>query len=124
MISASRVLNTSSVIGTSSSHSQTLHSAIVLVSIFSAVFACANMASAETRVEAYRGEPFGIGRVTIDLAPGSSSAPANDDRFVLTETNDRTLYPVMRNSSSRRMLRDFLGIETPLRVTFYFMFRG
>ena len=37
-------------------------------------------AFAAVRVEAYRGQPFGIGRVTIDLSPGSSTAPASDDR--------------------------------------------
>ena len=76
---------------------------------------------AAVHVEAYRGEPFGIGRVTIDLQPGASAA---DDRFVLAEANDRVLYPVIKNSSTRRILRDFLGIETPLRVSFIFMFRG
>ena len=79
-------------------------------------------ASAATRVEAYRGEPFGIGRVTIDLEPGS--APASDDRFILAEANNRVLYPAMKNSSARRILRGLLGIETPLRLTYLFMFRG
>ncbi len=87
-------------------------------------FTTARVCPAAVRVEAYRGEPFGIGRVTIDLPPGASSAPASDDRFVLAEANDRVLYPVMKNSSARRILRDFLGIETPLRVSFIFMFRG
>lgn len=79
---------------------------------------------AAVRVEAYRGEPFGIGRVTIDLAPGSSTAPASDDRCTVVEEQDRVLYPVVENKSSRRFLRSLLGIETPLRVTYFFMFRG
>src|SRR5207253_1746659 len=70
---------------------------------------------AAVRVEAYRGEPFGIGRVTIDLAPGSSSAPASDDRCTVTEEKDRVLYPVVENKSSRRFLRGLLGLDTPLR---------
>ena len=87
-------------------------------------FGTTSACPAAVHVEAYRGEPFGIGRVTIDLPPGASSAPASDDRFVLAEADDRVLYPAMKNSSARRILRDFLGIETPLRVSFIFMFRG
>src|SRR5438874_529003 len=63
-----------------------------------------------TRVEVYRGEPFGIGRVTIDLAPGASAAPARDDRVTIVEEKDRVLYPVIENKASRRILRSFLGI--------------
>jgi hypothetical protein len=79
---------------------------------------------AEPRVEAYRGEPFGIGRVTLDLQPGASTAPASDDRVAITNDKDRVLYPVVENKSSRRILRSLLGIESPLKVTFLFMFRG
>ena len=34
------------------------------------------------------------------------------------------MYPVLENAPVRRLVRQFLGIETPLQVTFYFMFRG
>jgi hypothetical protein len=81
-------------------------------------------ARAAIRVEAYRGEPFGMGRVTVDLPPGASATPWSDDRFTITEASNRVLYPVAQNTPVRRILRNFLGIETPWRVTFYFMFRG
>jgi hypothetical protein len=80
---------------------------------------------AAIRVEAYRGEPFGIGRVTIDLPQGVSAA--NDDRFALTESDDRLLYPVLESETRlpvRQLLRSFLNVETPSRATFFFMFRG
>lgn len=80
--------------------------------------------NAAPHVEAYRGATLGIGRVTIDLPPDGSSAPAADDRFALTETNDRVLYPVMKNRATGRLLRDLIGIELPGRVTYLFMFRG
>ena len=80
--------------------------------------------AAAVRVEAYRGEPFGIGRVTIDLSQGESQAPASDDRCTIVEEQDRVLYPVVENKSSRRFLRGLLGIERPLRITYFFMFRG
>jgi hypothetical protein len=101
-----------------------LHVAICILQCAILVFVAHRAARAATRIEAYRGEPFGIGRVTVDLTPGASSSPANDDRFALVEETDRVLYPVVENKSSRRILRSFLGIETPLRATFYFMFRG
>jgi hypothetical protein len=50
---------------------------------------------AEVRVEAYRGEPFGIGRVTIDLPQGVTAA--GDDRFGLAEADNRLLYPVLNS---------------------------
>jgi hypothetical protein len=80
--------------------------------------------NAAIRVEAYRGEPFGIGRVTIDLEPGDSATPWSDDRFALSETQGRVIYSVAENAPARRILRSFLGIETPWRVSFCFMFRG
>jgi len=88
------------------------------------VAAAAGPSWADVRVEAYRGEPFGIGRVTIDISPGATTAPASDDRFTLTDAGGRTLYPVLENKTSRRILRNLLGIEAPLRVTYLFMFRG
>jgi hypothetical protein len=81
--------------------------------------------NAAVRVEAYRGEPFGMGRVTIDLPQGVS--PSNDDRFALTESDNRVIYPVLDSGTRlpvRQLLRSFLNVETPSRATFYFMFRG
>src|SRR5688500_19531550 len=54
-------------------------------------------ARAAIRVEAYLGEPFGVGRVTVDLPPGTSASPWSDDRFTITESNHRVLYPVIEN---------------------------
>src|SRR3972149_10356339 len=53
----------------------------------------AALAEAAIRVEAYRGEPFGVGRVTVDLP--QDDAPSADDRFAITEAGDRVLYPVL-----------------------------
>jgi len=86
-----------------------------------------SICSAAVRVEAYRGEPFGLGRVTIDRREGASPAPASDDRVALVESADRALYPVIENKSNRparRLLRGFLGIDSSSTVTFIFMFRG
>jgi hypothetical protein len=82
---------------------------------------------AAIRVEAYRGEPFGLGRVTIDLQQGDSPAPASDDRVGLVESRDRVLYPTIEDVSrrpARTLLRGFLGVELPNRLTILFMFLG
>ena len=89
-----------------------------------ALFLTATACSAAIRVEAYRGQPFGIGRVTIDLPQNGPSTPWTDDRFALEGESGRVLYPVMENPRGRRLLRSFLNIESPWRVTFYFMFQG
>jgi hypothetical protein len=92
---------------------------------FAILLLVAPAAHSAIRVEAYRGEPFGIGRVTIDLPEGVS--PANDDRFALTATDERVLYPVMESRGERpvrRLLRSFIDIRLPSRATFYFMFHG
>ncbi|MEX2317825.1 MAG: hypothetical protein WD669_11775 [Pirellulales bacterium] len=89
-----------------------------------ALLAIATTSPAAIRVEAYRGQPFGVGRVTIDLPQGAPSTPWSDDRFAIEGEQDRVLYPVIENAPVRRLLRRFLDIETPWRVTFFFMFRG
>src|SRR4051794_5437022 len=78
---------------------------IFAICIFQFAILWPQFCTAAVRVEAYRGEPFGIGRVTIDLAPGSSTAPASDDRCTVVDEKDRVLYPVVENKSSRRFLR-------------------
>src|SRR3954470_21915003 len=102
---------------------RTFRRATICISQIAILLLAAPVARSATRVEAYRGDPFGVGRVTIDLAPGSTSAPASDDRIAIAEAHNRVLYPVIENKSSRKFLRGLLGIETPLHVTFYFMFR-
>ena len=81
-------------------------------------------AHAAIRAEAVSGDRFGVGRVTIDLPSGAPSVPWNDDRFALVESQGRVLYPVIENKAVRRLLRNFLGLDQPLRVTFYFLFQG
>ena len=48
-----------------------LQFAVCILQFGIAVFVTAAASSAAVRVEAYRGEPFGIGRVTIDLQSGA-----------------------------------------------------
>ncbi len=87
------------------------------------VLASARVGGAAIRVEAYRGEPFGVGRVTVDVP--QDEAPGTDDRFALSEAGDRVLYPVLEpRRQLGRIVRQFINIELPNRATFYFLFRG
>jgi hypothetical protein len=79
---------------------------------------------AAVRAEAYRGEPFGVGRVTVDLPQNAATAPGGDDRYAITDDEGRVVYPVLEQRRVGRLLRDLLGIELPSRATFYFLFRG
>jgi hypothetical protein len=81
-------------------------------------------AEARTRVEAYAGRPFGVGRVTVDLDRAGPLAPLGDDRFAITEADERVLYPVIQAAPVRRLLRDILDISAPRSATMYFLFRG
>src|SRR5262249_33163927 len=53
--------------------------AVAIILSLASLLVGVSTTSAAVRVEAYRGDPFGIGRVTIDLPQGASSAPASDD---------------------------------------------
>jgi hypothetical protein len=87
------------------------------------VLASARGSSAAIRVEAYRGVPFGVGRVTVDVP--QDEAPGTNDRFALTEAEGRLLYPVIEpRRQLGRIVRQFINIQLPNRATFYFMFRG
>lgn len=80
--------------------------------------------TAAVRVEAYRGEPFGIGRVTVDLPQGDYTSALRDDRFSVTDADGRVLYPAIRHRQIGRIVRRFINIQLPNRATFYFMFLG
>jgi hypothetical protein len=100
-----------------------VHSPRSVVAACFVIVSLAVQAEAAIRVEAYRGSPFGIGRVTVDL-PQDESVSA-DDRFGLTEAGDRLLYPaVEQRRQLGRILRRFIDIQLPNRATIYFMFRG
>jgi hypothetical protein len=75
-------------------------------------------------VEAYIGEPFGVGRVTVPVFRGAPTLPLSDERFTAAEAKGRVLYPVVKVEPARQFLRGLLGIETPRNVTLYFLFRG
>jgi hypothetical protein len=87
---------------------------------------CAASASAQVNVEAVSGQPFGVGLITLraEPQPGQPLVPLSDDRFVLREAHGRVLYSALDQAPVRRLLRQFLDLQGPQQVTFFFLFRG
>lgn len=81
-------------------------------------------AAAEPSSEAYLGQPFGVGRVTIDVFRGEPTIPLSDERFTVLEDSGRALYPVLKQEPVRQLVRNLLNIETPRKVTIYYLFQG
>lgn len=74
--------------------------------------------------EAYIGEPFGVGRVTIDVLRGEKAIPLQDERFTLMEPSGRAIYPILKSDNAGKLLRSLLKIESPRKVSIYFLFHG
>ena len=112
-----------------------LKHSLFLGSWISLTLCCANLALAgpfnraarqarQAPAEAYVGQPFGVGRVTVDVLRGEPVLPLSDERFTLLEANGRALYPVLKHEPVRKILRGLLGREAPRRVTLYYLFQG
>lgn len=87
--------------------------------------------------EAIPGEPFGIGRIEIDLPESLLPQPLGEAGLRLSEANGRVLYPVVETNPGGEMVRDVLSqarrpalrilgqfIEPPGRTSIYFLFHG
>jgi len=57
---------------------------------------------AAPRSEAFVGQPFGVGRVTVDVFRGEPSLPLSDERFTVLEAEGRAIYPVLKEEPARR----------------------
>ena len=90
-------------------------------SVFAGPF---NRAARQAPSEAYVGQPFGVGRVTVDVLRGEPVLPLSDERFTLLGADARVLYPVLKHEPVRKILRGLLGREAPRRVTLYYLFQG
>lgn len=92
---------------------------ILAISLVSSEHTCA-----APQVEAVAGEPFGVGKVTIDVLRGEPSIPLSDERFTIWQEASRAMYPVVKQEPAKRLLRRVLSIESPRKVTVYFLFQG
>lgn len=77
------------------------------------IFAHTWQAEAAPRSEAYIGEPFGVGKVTVDVLRGEPAIPLSDERFTVLGDSDQVIYPVLKEEPGRRLLRKLLEIDSP-----------
>ena len=110
-----------------------ISSAIFMV----AASAASQDASAQVRVEAVVGSPFGVGRIEITVPQQILPEGLGAAGIGLTERNGRVLYPVIANrgvpdavksilSQSRRPLGRLLGdiLDQPGKTVIHFLFQG
>ncbi len=94
-------------------------------------------AQVRVRGEAFVGEPFGVGRLEIDLPETLLPEPLGAEGLGLEEQGGRVLYPAIEAQRLPRLVRDALAgarrpalrllgevIDRPGRVNIYFLFRG
>jgi hypothetical protein len=82
--------------------------------------------SAKGQVEAYSGEPFGVGRVDVALPPEAAAA-LDVQGLAIREAGRRVHYPVFSSGPVLRILNQFLGdgqTQPHGSVTVLFLFTG
>jgi hypothetical protein len=109
-------------------------------------FASSTGAQGRYEVEAFVGQPFGVGRITFELPQNMLPAPLGIEGVGLDETRGRALYPAFDRPVFGKIVRGILDSDTPLtsggpvrqqvggllrgildrppRTTLYFLFRG
>lgn len=107
-----------------SSYSSARRPSCVAALLLTAWICVSTSVCAEPSSEAYVGEPFGVGRVTIDVFRGEPSIPLSDERFTVLEEAGRAMYPVLKMEPIKQLVRQLLSIETPRKVTIYYLFQG
>jgi len=83
-------------------------------------------ALAQPRIEAYSGQPFGVGRVTVPL-PQEDAATADTNGFELVAEDGRVLYPAFDTGGVLNLVLNLLGGDeeiSPSSVTAFFLFTG
>ncbi len=76
----------------------------------------------EPEVEAFVGQPYGVGRWTVQLPAGVNPALLGNNLFTLTEKNGRAMFQAFQAEPMRTVAREFLG--RPQTATVYFLFTG
>jgi hypothetical protein len=100
------------------------HRALSLTAAVGLTLAIVQASAAAVTIEAFAGEPFGVGRATVSISGAGPMAPLQDERFTVASADDRVLYPVVKEEPVRRIIRRLLEIDRPRNATVYFLFRG
>ncbi len=103
-------------------------------------------AQGPVQIEAVAGEPYGVGRIVLDVPDQMLPDPLGAEGIGLSERNGRIFYPAVESPVFGRLVRQFLNNNSPLttggpvreqvggilrgildrppRTTVYFLFRG
>ncbi|MCR4410886.1 MAG: hypothetical protein NUV77_00510 [Thermoguttaceae bacterium] len=94
-------------------------------------------AQARLRAEAFVGEPFGVGRLEVELPESLLSEPLGIGGLHVAEQDGRVLYPAIEQRGVPRVVTDLLGnarrpalralgevLDRPGRTNVYFLFLG
>lgn len=97
----------------------------------------AEAAPSRVRVEAYAGEPFGVGCVEVDLPSSLAPEPLGWSGLGIEEKHHRALYPAVESRSIGGVVQEVLGevrypaarilggmIESHGKARVYFLFQG
>jgi len=122
--------------------------AISAIAACLAGFVCVTPAAAQRILEAQAvlGEPFGVGRIVVQLPDSMLPEPLGLDGLGISEAHGRVFYPAMRNPTMGPIVKELLNEDTPLttggpvraqvggilrglanmppRTTIHFLFRG
>lgn len=97
----------------------------IAVSFIFLLLACPATTNAD--VEAYPGHPFGVGRISLPLAPGDARLTLKSGGFAIHERNGRTVYPVFTEGRVVRFVGEILGggdTSMPATINVFFLFTG
>jgi hypothetical protein len=103
--------------------------------------------AAVVEAEAVLGQPWGVGRLVVELGAGDLPEPLGVEGLGLGEKNGRVFYPAIHNPAAAALMKELLGeaspllrggpvreevggilrgvlLNRPLRATIHFLFRG
>ena len=104
-----------------------INRALVAASLLFAVYPPSSQASAEMRIEAVPGTPFGVGRISVPVPADLDNEVLDTGLFSVSDAEGRVLYPVVRFSEPLGLVREILGIPMdglPRELHFHFLFTG
>lgn len=92
-----------------------------LINTLASLFCAGNGFAQAIRGEAYVGQPFGVGKIELEVVPEILPSPLGLDGLLIRETNGRVHYPVISGPPLGGVFADFVGVRP--RATIYFLFR-
>jgi hypothetical protein len=127
-------------------HQYNLRRPITILAGLTLLALAGSVAARAQEVQAFSGEPFGAGSITLNLPAEMLPEPLGLEGLDLSEAGGRVFYPALRVPAMANVLKEFLKEDTPLttggpirqevggilrgiinrppRTTLYFLFRG